>query len=83
MPAFRRKLLALTTAAGFGALIAVVRRRAQAAAPDPEPLSAAPSDGRATTSIPVGAQAAIDEARDRLRTRAEALRREIDGDASG
>ena len=79
----RRRLIAVLTAAGVGAIAAVVRRRGRslvgADGSDPATATETPAPGPAAP-IPADAQAAIDEARDRLRARAEALRQEIDGD---
>ena len=81
----RRRLIAILTAAGVGAVAAVLRRRGRGLV-STEPADLAVPVGSATPTeapapIPPDAQAAIDEARDRLRARAEALRQEIDGDS--
>lgn len=78
MKRFTRRIGALLAAGVIGAIAAVVRRRAQGAAP--EPLASGVDDPPPSTPVPPDAQAAIDEARDRLRARAEALRQEIDGE---
>ncbi len=79
----RRRLIAVVTAAGVGAIAAVLRRRGRNLV-STEPSDLATHDEGSlpgpAAPIPPDAQAAIDEARDRLRARAEALRQEIDGD---
>ena len=86
MRSITRKFTAVVTAAAVGALAAVLRRRTSDADVVSSPLPPA-TVAEAAPAAPVGseteAQAAIDEARDRLRARAEALRREIDGEDAG
>lgn len=77
MKRLARRIGALTAAGLIGAIAALLRRRAQSAAPEP---LASPVPEPPAAPVPPDAQAAIDEARDRLRARAEALRQEIDGD---
>ncbi len=86
MRSITRKFTAVVTAAAVGALAAVLRRRT----PDTEVVSSSLPPATVAVAAPVEpvggeteAQAAIDEARDRLRARAEALRREIDGEDAG
>ena len=81
-----RKFTAVVTAAGVGALAAILRRRTSSVEVVPGPLPAAPvvqTPPPPAAGSETEAQAAIDEARDRLRARAEALRREIDGEGAG
>ena len=86
MRSITRKFTAVVTAAAVGALAAVLRRRtsdADVVSSSLPPATVAEPAPAAPVGSETEAQAAIDEARDRLRARAEALRREIDGEDAG